>query len=88
MNATFYDHAKNHGNVAQGYAVAMARRDAISDGTAYRVEFNWTGGKLYYWDGAYHAALSLAKSCHSNKADSVKMIGPKGEQVDILNAKY
>jgi hypothetical protein len=83
LNLEFYDHATNHRNAAEASAVARARRTAIDDGTAYRVETD-----KFYWNGCRYDALGLAKSLQFNNYAGVKLIDPKGHEVDFVAEKY
>lgn len=86
----FYDHCINTGgaNVAAACAMASARRTCIARGDAYKVVANWEGKEPFYWDGCRYDVLGLAKSLVSNKAQSVVMTDPNGNEVDIVNARY
>lgn len=89
----FYDHATNAGGAspAEGSAMARARRTAIDNGQAYRVEANWTGKGRFYWDGCRYDALGLAKSLVANRAENVVMTRPDGATMDandIRHARY
>ena len=79
MTATYYDHATNHTNAAEAHAVAAVRRDAIAEGTAYRVEANWPGKPRFYWNGGRYDAFGLAKSLVFNRAEDVTLTRPTGE---------
>lgn len=89
--ATFYDHATNHANAADGSAIARVRREAIESGAAYRVEANWSGKPRFFWNGGHYDVLGLAKSLVFNRAESVLMTRPDGTVLtveEIQAAKY
>ena len=67
MTIKFFDFALNHTNAAVAEAVARARRDAIADGTDYRVEFPSSADCIScYWNGCAHDALCLGRELHAN----------------------
>ncbi len=83
----FYDHAKNHTNVAIAAAVARARRDAIADGNAYRVEATPRGGgRRFWWNGSRYDALALARDLAFNNYENVVLTRADGTIVDITRA--
>lgn len=88
MAGKFYDHAKNSLPAAVGWAMAMARRDALAAGDAYRVEFLNSAGELHWWDGCWYDALGLAKSLLSNGYADVKLLRADGSLVDVAAASY
>lgn len=88
---TFYDHSLNCANVAEACAIAAARRTAIAEGRAYRVEANWNNGGRFYWNGDRYTVLGLAKSLVFNRAENVIVTRPDGGELladDIRAARY
>lgn len=89
MAGKFYDHAKNLLPAAVGWAAAMARRDALAAGDAYRVEFDSPKGDgVCWWDGCRYDALALAKSLLFNGYANVKLLRPDGSPMDFAVATY
>jgi hypothetical protein len=91
-NVKFYNHAKNHGNLAQAVAVAKARRTALDDGTAWKVVFQKAVLTDHlYWDGCRYDVLALAKSLIVNKFHSIFIELPDGKVLtreQIKEAQY
>jgi len=85
-HAKFYDHAANMARPAQSAAVARARRSALADGKAYRVDFNSPSGPKYF-NGCRYDCLQLAKDLLFNGGD-VRLSDPNGHDVDVASARY
>jgi hypothetical protein len=85
--ATFYDHAVNAADAAQGSAIARARRDAIDRRVDFTVICCWPGGEPFWWNGCHYDALGLARSIRSN-GGLVVMQRRDGSQVDIDADRY
>lgn len=86
----FWDHAKNMIRPVDGWVIAKARRDAIADGGAWRVDFTAAGGEQWWWNGTYHCALELAKDTVWNGGHAV-LTSPTGTVCgpdDIRAARY
>lgn len=87
MEAVFFDNAKNHVNAAKASAMARVRRELLSEGAAYYVEWVNKSGVKMFWNGSRYDVLGLARDLVFNGVAAV-MLDPAGRSVDVAAASY
>lgn len=83
----YYDHAKNLTNPAVAHATARARRSALADGTALRIEFREPGDEWCFWTGCRYDVRALARDLKFNGYD-VRVTEVNNAEYDRCNADY